>query len=393
MALTDTQLGRPPRPIAPEAAEASRDAGGRRSVVLVIWALGAGGAERIIINLANYWARRGWSVTLVSFERPGTRPYYPIDQRVDLQQLGTASGNPYFVNLARILALRRVVQARRPDVVISFLVKVNVLAALAVRGLNVPLVVSERNNPQMQRVHPIWSALRKATYRAASRVVAPSRGVLNSLTFVPHGRGRVIPNAVDAPQRPRRRRSANILAVGRLVPQKGFDLLLEAFAAIAPERPDWNLVIWGEGGERAALERRRDALGLTSRIRMPGVTATPGTWVEDGDVFVLSSRYESFGNVVAEAMAAGLAVVCFDCPWGPGEIVTHGVDGLLVPREDVGALAAALRQVTGDPALRERLGAAAQANIERFRPERILAEWDDLVEELVSGRQRAPVPA
>lgn len=391
MALTEAKLD--PRATGRKAAKASSGADRRpRCVLLVIWALGAGGAERIIVNLANHWARRGWTVTLVSFERPGARPYYPLDPRVELRQLGTASGNPYFANLARIAALRRVIRERAPDVAISFLVKVNVIAALAVRGLAVPLVVSERNNPQMQRVHSVWSALRRLTYRAASCVVAPSQGVLDALTFVPRERGRVIPNAVDPPQRPRRRGSSNILAVGRLVPQKGFDLLLEAFAALAPERPDWNLVIWGEGEERDALERRRDALGLAGRVKLPGVTAAPGAWVENGDVFVLSSRFESFGNVVAEAMAAGLAVVSFDCPWGPGEIVRHGVDGLLVPPSDVEALASALRLVTGDAELRDRLGAAAQASVERLRPERILAKWDALVDQLSANRRRAAIP-
>jgi glycosyltransferase involved in cell wall biosynthesis len=190
----------------------------------------------------------------------------------------------------------------------------------------------------------------------------------------------VIPNPVDLPSPPPRAgEGRTLVAVGRLVDQKGFDLLLPAFARIAGVHPDWNLVIWGEGSGRAELEALRDRLGLADRVRMPGLTRHPGEWVEDAALFVLSSRFESFGNVVTEAMAAGLPVVVTDCPWGPGEIVRHGVDGWLVPPEDVDALAGGLDRLIGDPTLRARLAAAAKRNVRRFARDNVMAMWDDLV--------------
>jgi glycosyltransferase involved in cell wall biosynthesis len=265
-------------------------------------------------------------------------------------------------------------------VVIAFLVKVNVMMALATRGLGVPLILSERNNPERQEVDPLWSWLRAGTYPLAERVVTPSRGVLACFPPAVQRRGRIIPNPVDPlPLPPSPSQSRRIVAVGRLVPQKGFDLVLRAFAAIAPERPEWTLVIFGEGQERGRLERLRDELGLADRVRLPGITAEPGQWVEDAEIFVLSSRFESFGNVVTEAMSAGLAVVSFDCPWGPGDIVRHEVDGVLVPPEDVAALADALRRLTADPNLRRRLGAAARVGVRRFAPKRIMGLWNDLI--------------
>ncbi len=130
--------------------------------------------------------------------------------------------------------------------------------------------------------------------------------------------------------------------------------MLPAFAKVAGDHPGWRLVIWGEGPERAALEALRDRLGLTDRVDLPGLTERPGQWVEDATVFVLSSRFESFGNVVTEAMAAGLPVVTTDCPWGPGEIVRHGVDGWVVAPEDVAALADGLATLMADGELRAR---------------------------------------
>ena len=109
---------------------------------------------------------------------------------------------------------------------------------------------------------------------------------------------------------------------------------------------------------------------------MPGVTERPGLWVEAADVFVLSSRYEGWGIVLLEAMAAGLPVVSFDCEWGPGTMVRHGIDGMLVPREDVDALASTLEIMLGDAALRNRMALNAAASAQRYLPERILADWD-----------------
>lgn len=364
-------------------------------ISLIISALSAGGAERVIVTLANSWAARGWEVSLITFEPPGTTSYYQIDPRVALRQLGIASvGSPLWrairQNLRRIRALRQALRAADPDLAIAFLAKVNVLTVLASRGLAFPVVVSERNNPKRQRFRGIWSWLRQRLYRQAYCVVTPSRGVLESFSGDIRERGRVIPNPVDlAPAPSARRGGTRLVAVGRLVHQKGFDLLLESFAQIAPEHPAWTLTIWGEGEQRPALQVLRAELGLAGRVQLPGLTARPGQWVEDADVFVLSSRYESFGNVITEAMAAGLPVVAFDCPWGPGDIVRDGEDGLLVPPEDVDALAAAMRRLLLDPELRARLGMAAARNVRRFAREAIIAQWDALVSEATAPRRRA----
>jgi glycosyltransferase involved in cell wall biosynthesis len=202
----------------------------------------------------------------------------------------------------------------------------------------------------------------------------------------------VIPNPVDlqAPQR-RKAGTRRLVAVGRLVHQKGFDLLLRAFAKIAPEHPEWSLTIWGEGELRAALESLCAELRVDNQVQLPGLTERPGQWAADADVFVLSSRYESFGNVITEAMAAGLPVVAFDCPWGPGDILCDGEDGLLVPPEDVDALAATLRRLIRDPGLRHRLGEAGARNVRRFQREAIVAAWDALIADAIASGPRAAV--
>jgi glycosyltransferase involved in cell wall biosynthesis len=363
-------------------------------IALVISSLGAGGAERVMITLANHWAARGRAVTLLTFAPPGSRPYYAVDPRVSLRELDVVASSRRWrslhQSLRRIFVLRREIRAIQPDVVVSFLAKINIVTVLATRGLDVGVIVSERNNPLRQVVNPVWRWLRHRLYSLADRLVTPSRGVLASLPAAVSARGHVIPNPVDLPEpSPRRADGRTLVAVGRLDEQKGFDLLLPAFARVAGKHPDWRLIIWGEGELRAPLEALRDRLGLTDRVQMPGVTDRPGQWVDDAALFVLSSRYESFGNVVTEAMAAGLPVIVTDCPWGPGEIVHHGVDGWLVPPEDVAALAEGLDLLMGDDALRAGLAEAALRSVRRFGRARVMALWDELVDELCPGRAAA----
>jgi len=143
---------------------------------------------------------------------------------------------------------------------------------------------------------------------------------------------RAIPNAVpDVPAGPGDPGAHRLLAAGRLINQKGFDLLLPAFAKVAVSHPDWSLDIFGEGAMRRRLEQLVVDLDLSSQVHIHGSTARLGDRMAEASVLVLSSRFEGFPLILLEAMGAGLSVVSFDCPTGPGEIITHERDGLLVP--------------------------------------------------------------
>jgi glycosyltransferase involved in cell wall biosynthesis len=180
-----------------------------------------------------------------------------------------------------------------------------------------------------------------------------------------------------------------LAATGRLAWQKGFDILIEAYASIAHRHPEWTLVIWGEGELRADLEDRVRKLGLGDRIRLPGNSRSPEAWISGADAFVMSSRYEGFGNALGEAMAAGLPAVSFACDYGPTEIIEPEVDGILVPRIEAPALARELDRLLSDAGLRERLGAAALLSTRRFHPARIFREWDLLRADLTAGEAGA----
>ncbi|NGO54322.1 glycosyltransferase family 4 protein [Mesorhizobium camelthorni] len=361
-------------------------------VAIVLPALGAGGTEHVVNVLANQWVARGWSVTIVTLEALEASTYYSFHPDVQIRRLGLPperrSQLPALVmSFKRIRLLRRTLREVAPDVIFSFLTRTNVMTLIAARRLDFSVVVSERNNPALQNVGPIWRTLRAKFYPSAFGLVTMTNGALQY--FAPEMRRRswVIPNPVDLPYTGERRRGGNILAaVGRLVPQKGFDLLLKAFAQVSPHCPEWTLVIWGEGPDRAALEAERDRLGLRGRVEMPGVTSRPGIWVDTADAFVLSSRFEGWGIALLEAMAADLPVVSFDCEWGPREMIDDEHSGLLVEPENVDALACALRRVLGDGDLRNRLAAAAGPSARRFTPQHIMEQWDEVAHAALAAR-------
>jgi glycosyltransferase involved in cell wall biosynthesis len=265
--------------------------------------------------------------------------------------------------------------------------KVNILTLLAARGLGVPVVVSERNDPSMSSIGRGWDFLRRRTYSKASALVLQSPATLAFFDFLSSSKKHVIPNPVMPPPTPLNEAESRqpfgakyfIAAMGRLVEQKGFDLLLAAFAAVSNKYPDWSLVILGEGPLRKELENQVESLKLGTRVQLAGQVSNPYPMLRRADLFVISSRFEGFPNALLEAMATGLPVVGFDCPSGPRNIIREGVDGLLVPPEDVGALAAALDRLMGNPAERERLAKHAPEVLERFGMCEIMAKWDDLI--------------
>ncbi|BDA82952.1 glycosyl transferase [Aureimonas sp. SA4125] len=353
-----------------------------RRICIVLTGLQAGGTERVVNVLANEWVPRGWAVTVVTFEPASAAPYYRFHPSVEIRNLALPPSRQsalwaVLATARRVRHLRRAFQDIRPDIVFSFLTRTNVTSLIAASGLGMKVVVSERNNSALQDVGYIWNWMRARLYPRAFGLVTMTR---ESLALFPAGtfrRSWVIANAVELPTDGERRRGANILtAVGRLVPQKGFDMLLRAFAEISADFPEWRLVIWGEGEERAALEAERSRLGLDCRVEFPGVTPRPGAWVETADVFVLSSRFEGWGIVLLEAMAADLPVVSFDCDFGPREMIEDQKNGLLVAPNDVSALAKALARVLGDEHLRARLGQAAGTTARQFTPRRMVDQWD-----------------
>ena len=335
-------------------------------ISLVIGSLEAGGAERVMSIMANCWAASGNEISLVTISS-ANGDWYPLNPTVNRIALSLASPsrhtyNALWNNVRRVAKLRRVLRTTKPDVVISFLDTTNVLALLAGMGLGIPVIVSERVDPHQHPIERAWDRMRSWLYCYAKAVVVQTDSIREwAERFVPSRAISVIPNPVrqfnivdNTSRYPGI--APTVVAMGRLTRQKGFDLLIKAFAQCAERHCDWSLVILGEGEERARLETMVAEFGLKDRVSLPGIMQNPERLLSQAELFVLSSRYEGFPNALLEAMACGIAVIATDCPSGPRDIIRHGIDGLLVPREDVQALSDALNCLMGDPHSRRRLG-------------------------------------
>ncbi|QQB37096.1 glycosyltransferase family 4 protein [Achromobacter deleyi] len=376
------------------------DSGRPLRVLLFIHSLHGGGAERVAADLSAHWADMGREVMVVTQASAGGDVYalHPKVRREVLHTAGEGGGlRGIWSNVQRVRALRRVIKAFRPDIVLGMMTTASVLSVLACTGLSCRVVATEHTHPPSQTLSGFWQRLRRLTYPRAARVVALTRGTAQWIEqHVPGSRLAVIPNPVHWPlpkgepmlAPPSGDGRKRLLAVGRLHADKGFDLLLQAYARLAPSHPDWDLVILGEGDERRALEAQLREAGLQDRVSLPGRAGNVGDWYQSADLYVLTSRFEGLSNTLLESMASGLAAVAFDCDTGPREIVREGVDGVLVrPNGDVDALCRELDAVMGDAALRQRMAEAATAVRERFSAERVLGQWKELFDGVrASGR-------
>jgi GalNAc-alpha-(1->4)-GalNAc-alpha-(1->3)-diNAcBac-PP-undecaprenol alpha-1,4-N-acetyl-D-galactosaminyltransferase len=366
----------------------------RGRLTFVIHQISAGGAERVLTLLANELCKKGWSVTLLTFDSGSEPVFFELHSGVQhwpLSLMREQGGwwKAIKVHFLRPWVLRRAIRKSRPDAVIAFLERMNILTLMATIGLKIPVIVSERNHPVFN-TSKFLSLSRQAVYKMSACLVLQTHdaGAFFS-SSIPKS---VIPNPILVPEYPApvlksEASSQTLVAMGRLCSQKGFDFLLNAFAPLGNKFPDWVLEIWGEGAQRGNLENLRDELGLRERVRFPGLTKEHYKTMAEADIFVLSSRYEGFPNVLGEAMACGLPVVSFDCPSGPSEMIQDGVNGLLVPPENIQELSSSLERLMASVELRNTLGEQARKITESYSLDKIVQSWEELIGEVVNEQK------
>jgi GalNAc-alpha-(1->4)-GalNAc-alpha-(1->3)-diNAcBac-PP-undecaprenol alpha-1,4-N-acetyl-D-galactosaminyltransferase len=349
-------------------------------LLLIVGSLQAGGAERQLSSMANYWASRGVQVCLATWHGPEVPDFYTLDESIERVHLNVNGSRLRLLSvvgiLGGILRLRRLMRTWRPQAALSFIDISNVCTIFASRGLAMRVVVAERTHPALRRsMGRPWRWLRRLNYQYADLVIAQTHDAARWLEQRCRARVSVIPNALREQPSVECRREPLIVAVGRLTTEKGLDVLLRAFARLHRAFPDWRVCILGEGNERQALTTLSTQLGLTQRVDFCGEVRDVDLWLARASLLVHPSRREGFPNAVLEAMGMGLAVVSADCRAGPAELITDGVNGRLVPVDDVPALASTMEQLMSDQATRERLGHEARRVRERYSQERIMESW------------------
>jgi GalNAc-alpha-(1->4)-GalNAc-alpha-(1->3)-diNAcBac-PP-undecaprenol alpha-1,4-N-acetyl-D-galactosaminyltransferase len=365
-------------------------------VTLVVSSLSCGGAERAVILITEGLIKKGYEVSLITIA--GTeKDFYKVPDGVNRLALNIAKQSPTLIhalwnNLYRFRVLRQAICSLQPDAVISHMCPSNILTLISLLKTEYPVIVTEQVDPKMSLDQGWWGKLRRLFYPLAAKVVSVSLGVDQNFEWLPKGKRSVIynplqvmndeksiinlPKGVDP-------NAKWVMAMGRLDYQKNFELLLSAFHKLVDKHPDWQLLIFGEGLLRQKLEVMVENLGLTNQVLLPGVTNHAISILKRANLFVLSSRFEGLPLVLLEALACGLPIISTDCPSGPREVIQDGINGVLVPSEDISALAKAMDYLMSNEVERKRLAENAPEASRRFSLDTVTEKWELLLHEVV----------
>jgi GalNAc-alpha-(1->4)-GalNAc-alpha-(1->3)-diNAcBac-PP-undecaprenol alpha-1,4-N-acetyl-D-galactosaminyltransferase len=368
---------------------------GKPNITFVIHTLECGGAERMITSLSAELASRGYAVTLVTLSAYKSHDFYPVSpgvKRIHAPQ--RISQDCRFFNLVgqykKYKLLRETLLLTKPDVIISFTYLTSVLVLLSMIFSSVPIIISERSDPKNKIISSRFRFLRNKFYPLANCLVVQFQDLKEwCRSQWPNLRVTVISNPVfpttldsNSVKPILYQATCNLLSVGRLTHEKQHELLIHVFKEISPSVPDWQLTILGDG------ELKEDLLKLIDnhpKINLPGRVANPYPYMQHADLYVMTSKYEGFPNALAEAMACGLPPISFACPSAIPEIIRDGIDGVLVPHNDINALCEALLRYMRDKEARLKLAQKAPEITTRFDVNKITDQWERLIIETIGN--------
>ncbi len=366
---------------------ANQDLKKKPKIAFVISSLTSGGAERVVSVLCNSLCK-DYQVTLIMLTE--MIPFYKINKEVDIipckKEPNHENGSIRSIYSKYLLVkkIARILRSKEIQVAIGFMRTSNILTILAAKYLGIPVLVSERNHPVVidRSQSKLWKLLMRLTYPRANKLVVQTELIKDYYNkFVPENKLEIIPNPINPDfESLSNGRSENIiLSVGSLIPQKAQHHLINAFAKIAPG--NWSLKIFGEGARREELEHLIRSHGMSDKIDLPGRSQKIETVYQSAKIFVLTSNYEGFPNVLLEAMHFGLACISTDCPSGPGDILEDGVNGFLIPVGDEKALEKNLSILIEDKELRQSFSEKAKETSKYYSISRIKDYWVNLIDQ------------
>ena len=366
----------------------------------------AGGMERVVTLKANYFAEHyGYDVTIIITEGKGKPYFYPLCNKIKVINLDINFEKLWNCNLLKKIfiylpkqikyrkLLNRELMRIRPDITVSMLRReINFLneikdgskkiGEIHINRDNYRNFKTEKSNPLKNLFAKIWSYSLVGHLKKLDRFVVLTEkdkqawAELDNVEVIPNPSS-FIPSTVSPLTEKR------VIAVARYSHEKGIDLLLKAWVEVENRTENWRLDVYGDG-DTSSYERQIDQLGINrTRCLLHGRTNDVEYEYCHSSIAVCSSRFEGFGMVIVEAMACGLPVVSFDCPWGPRSIIKDGEDGIIVENGNSSALAQGILSLIDDKDKREAMSEAARKNSQRFRIDQIAKKWKRLFEELM----------
>jgi len=356
-------------------------------ILFLLGSLRAGGAERVILQIAEHMVYKNYQVTFLHLN--GNEHFYNVNNRINQVTLDLTSRSANFIQgllktRKRVAKIRQSIKKINPDILISFFTDVNVLTILANRKLQIPLVISERNNPYEDEIPRQWKLGRKLFYNKTDKLVLQTEQVRAFYNYIDQSKIEVIPNPLRKLHLAENENERVILAVGRLVHQKGMDMLIHAYS-MTQAKDSWKLNILGEGKDFEKLREMVVHLQLEDKVEFLGNRKDIDVFYQQASMFVLSSRYEGFPNVLAEAMGSGLPCISFDCNYGPSELIENQKNGLLVETGNVDSLAENIDMLAFNESKRHKMGEEAQKICKKLDKDIIMRKWEELFKSLANN--------
>lgn len=358
----------------------------QKIIAFYIGSLAKGGAERVVVNLAEYFCQTGYRVYIVT--KLQEKDEYEISNGItrmiaDLteEELSESRIKNFF---GRINKLKKIWKEITPDVVVSFIKKNNFMALASAKPLKIPVIVSVRSAPAREYEGRLFATLVRIMFAFADGVILQTKDAMAYFPGYIRKKAVILPNSLNPAfirERFAGERRKEIVTVGRIDSNKNQRMLVEAFLEIAEEFPEWKCILYGEGSGRGTVETLLQESSYKERVILAGKQGNIQDKIYESSIFVLPSNCEGMPNALIEAMALGLAVISTDCPCGgPKDLIEDGVNGILIPVGDKEALKNALRETMSDDTWRDRLGSNAAKIADRLHPDIVNQMWKDYIE-------------
>lgn len=343
-----------------------------------------GGVEYMSTSLANEMARRGHKCHLLSLDSQNASMHYDLDSTIQWHKISdfpTEKKASWKERLSRLKQIRQIVKNEKVDILIGFQDGCYLSLMVATLGLGVPVIAAERNSPS--RFDYIkagkFKFIQFNAFRMADTITVQCPSYVKKYPSYLEKKMRVIPNPIKPVGTSKAEKKNIVLSVGRLAFQKNMDVLVKAFARLAPDFPDWKLVIVGDGEDMAKLKNLVADLKTTERVELSGYAKNPAKYYEEASIFCLPSRWEGFPNALAEAMSYALPCVGFEKCCGVSDLIDDMKTGVLASGiDDDGALAEALKTLMSNSDIRKELGEASRNKSGEYTPNKVYDMWEQL---------------
>ena len=362
---------------------------GRKKIAFLIPSLSSGGAERVVVSLANKFANK-FEVFLIVLNE--TKTVYDVDKEVNLiylQEKYSPSNSLIKAITSNVIFVKKIVKTARKnqiDILIGFTTSVNILSIISSRFLKRPNLISERNNPEVYVPNIFWRILRNFCYPFTNGLIVQTdviKGFYQKI--IQESKIKIIPNPIDetilSVRKDYSERENVILTVGRLDANKNQRLLIEAFANL--NVVNWKLVIVGDGILREEYIKLTSSLGISDKVDFVGNISNVSDYYNKAKIFVFTSQSEGFPNALLEAMSFGLPCISTDCPSGPSEIIKNNENGYLIEVNNRIQLEGQMTNLMNNQRLCLEFSAKALLSIDKYKLQEIYKHWEILILNLV----------